>query len=136
MGAKKIENDGLLEKKKSSQLGSLKQKAKTHHKKIAESRGSKWKENLSIGKRDSMLNPSVMKIARLKLGLNQTVIAKKIDVSPSTFGSIERGRQPVKLASAKEISKVLRVPFDRLFKVSSGSKNRKKFLAIIQKQTV
>lgn len=120
-----------------TEANQAKSKKGTWHKKIAKNRGSQWRKNLVLGRRDSQLNPSLIKLARLKLGIDQSLIAEKLDVSVSTFGAIERGKQMVKLAKAREIAKILKMSVDKLFKqTASSNSERKKYVAVIQKQTV
>lgn len=114
-----------------------KEKALQWHQKIAMNRGEDWKKNLSQGKRHAALNPSVIKIARHKLGLDQATFAQKLDISVSTFGSIERGIQPVKLDKARVIAKMLKQPIDKIFKpAASDGTTRKKYLAILRNQSL
>lgn len=113
-------------------------KAKDWHRKIADSRGDEWRKNLVEGRRDSQLNPSIIKLARLKLGIDQSSIAKQLDVSVSTFGAIERGHQKVKTDTARVISKILRQSVDKLFRPAAASKNsnRKKYVAVKQQPSL
>lgn len=108
------------------------------HQKIAEARGEKWKKSLSAGKLDAQLNPSLLKLARLRLKIDQNTLAEKLDVSPSTYGSIERGLQQVKRSRAQEICKMLKSPLEKVFKrVASPDKTTaKKYVAITQKRDV
>ena len=103
------------------------------HKKIANARGSKWKANLIKGKREALLHPSLLRIARLQKGLDQEDIAKKLNISTSAWGAIERGKQPIKGESANLIAKLFGKPTSFFFK-SSDVKG--KFVANLQKTEI
>lgn len=94
------------------------------HAKIAKNRGDKWKENFMAGRMDAQLNPTVLRLARLKLNVHQEDIAKRLDLSESTYGSIERAKRLVKDDDAQKISKVLKQPVEKLFR-----RKGKKFIA-------
>jgi ribosome-binding protein aMBF1 (putative translation factor) len=98
--------------------------------KIADARGAKWHKNMLAGKRDAQLNPSLIRLARLKKGIAQSELAKKMVTSLGSFGEIERGRRLVKEAKAQILAKALGLPLDKIFKIASGSKTNKKFVAI------
>jgi len=100
----------------------------TMHKKIAANRGSSWRKNLVAGRREVALNPSNMRIARLKKRIDQAHIAKKMDWSESTVGAIERARRMVKPDEAKGIASILGYPVQKLF-----TQKGKKLVAIISK---
>lgn len=101
------------------------------HKKIAANRGESWKENFMQGRRDAVLNPSLIRLQRVKKSLDQSDIAKSLGVSESTFGAIERGKRLVKQDVALKISSKLGVSVSKLFK-STG----KKYVAIIHRASL
>lgn len=100
----------------------------TLHKKIAANRGASWRKNLVAGRRDVALNPSNMRIARLKKNIDQARIAKHMDWSESTVGAIERAKRMVKPNEAQGIAKILGYPVNKLFRAKG-----KKLVAIISK---
>ena len=102
------------------------------HKKIAANRGLKWRKNIALGRRDAQLNPSNIRLQRLKIGVQQEDIAKQLKISESTFGSIERGKRLVKLDVAKQISQRLKLPLNKLFK----SKSKNKYVALINRPAI
>lgn len=94
------------------------------HIKIAQSRGQSWLKSVVEGKRDAILNPSLLRIARLEKGLDQADIAKSLKISNSSYCAIERGHQAVKAPLAKEISdKVGKIPVS-LFEKHPTLKNK------------
>lgn len=101
------------------------------HRKIADARGEEWKKNVLEGRREVQLNPSNIRILRLRKKLMQSVFAKKLNMSESAFGAIERGHQPVPKETADKISSLLGAPIAKLFKPEG-----KKFVAVVQKQTI
>ena len=100
--------------------------ASDHHAKIAKNRGVGWRKKMIEGKRDAQLNPSIMRLARLKKGLAQGALAKEIATSLGSFGEIERGRRLVKKPVAMTLAKLLGIPLEKLFKVTQ----KDKFVAI------
>lgn len=123
----------------SSQTSSKSAKPKWHQK-IATARGSSWHKNMLIGRREAVLNPSNVRLARLKKNVHQSAIAKHLDMSESTFGAIERAKRPVKAELAKQISSHLGMPIEKLFRQVTRRNPSKpentKFLAIIQKSLI
>lgn len=102
------------------------------HKKIAQNRGAAWKRNMLAGRRDAILNPSNIRLLRIRKDIHQAVIARKLDMSESTFGAIERGKRLVKKDMAEQIANHLSSDVKKLFK----PQGKKKFVAIIQKTAV
>ena len=101
------------------------------HTKIAANRGAKWRKNMLAGRREAMLNPSLLRLIRIKKEVTQLEIAESLEVSESTYGAIERGKQLVKKDAALTIAKKLDEPVSRLFK-----REGKKFIAVIQKAAI
>ena len=104
---------------------------KEYFKTIARNRGASWHRNMLAGRRDAQLNPSVIRLARLRKQLHQSIVAKKLVLSESTYGAIERGKRPVDKETASKISGILGVSAEKLFK-STG----KKFVAVIPKSVL
>lgn len=113
---KSIKNKKLKKTKKNPSLD-------WHHK-IAESRGAAWKRALAQGKRESLLRPSLLKIARLEKNLKQADMAKNLSLSRAAYCAIERGRQAIKIDTANMIaSKVDRVTIS-LFEKHESLENK------------
>lgn len=127
---KKVKNPRLESETgtKSSQNIS-KSKSLSWHNKIAKNRGSKWQKSLIEGKRNAMLKPSILRIARLERGFQQEDMISKLSLSRSSYCAIERGRQPVKIETAKLISSKVNRPMSELFK--RHEKHDDKFIAIL-----
>lgn len=111
------------------------------HNKIATARGSTWHKNMLIGRREAVLNPSNIRLARLKKEMHQDQLAKRLEMSESTYGAIERGKRPVKTDQAKEIASHLGMPVEKLFRQYSKRHNPRKpsqtkYVAIIQKSLI
>lgn len=98
------------------------QKKKTHHNStVAKNRGESWRKNLIKGKHEASLNPTKIKLERVRRELSQDVMAKEIAASVNTFGAIERGKRPVNKDRANRIAKRLGRTVSTLF-VASGKK--------------
>ena len=100
--------------------------AKSHdwNKKVAAKRGSKWHKNLLMGRLEVQMNPTAIRLKRVKKNKTQVEIAKKVGLSTSTYTAIESGRRPAKEKSAKLITSVLDIPFEQAFTPSKICKNR------------
>lgn len=83
------------------------------------------------GRRLAILNPSNIRLARLKKNFDQERLAKALGFSESTFGAIERGKRLVKKDVAVSIASKLGQPLQKLF-ASKG----KKFVALIPKSSI
>ncbi len=121
-----------------SAKSSVKTPKKDWHHKIAKNRGKEWVKNIMAGRREAQLNPSVMRQIRLQKGIFQDKLASLVDLSESTYGAIERGRQFVKRERANQIAKRLGVTVPELFKQVStkGKKDDHKFVAILIKNSL
>lgn len=81
---------------------------KPHHNvKVAQNRGENWRKNLIKGRMESALNPTALRLARIKKGLPQSEIAKQAGLSLSTYSSIEKGERAVNIERAKQIATAL-----------------------------
>lgn len=112
---------------------------KAWRKKISEARGLKWLKATAEGRSDAQTNPSMLRLARLKMKrMRQVELAKHLGISESTLGQIERGHRQVKLDVAKDIALQLGVPIERLFRKSNLKKNptKAKFIAIMAKPQI
>lgn len=107
-------------------------KSRSWHKKIAKNRGESWHKNMLAGRRDAVLNPSNIRLLRMRGNVYQDVIAKKLGMSESTFGAVERGKRMVSTEAAKAIAAYLSVDVKKIFKfVRHG-----KYIAIIVKTAI
>lgn len=97
-------------------------KKQVWNKKVASSRGSGWKKKLVSGRLDAQINPTVIKKGRVKLNLSQSEAAKKVKLTNSTYGGIERGLRPASESNAKAIAKLVGTPVKKLFKVTDKNK--------------
>lgn len=97
----------------------------TWNSKVAKTRGKEWREKLIAGRLDAALHPSKIKLLRVQKGLSQNLIAQKLGVPLSTYGSIERGNLPVKNPTAAKLSAILKASTNTLFK-----KDGKKLFAV------
>jgi DNA-binding XRE family transcriptional regulator len=102
------------------------------HKKIAKNRGESWRKNMLAGRRDAILNPSHVRLLRLKYDIHQAEIAKKINISESTFGAIERAKRMVNGGDAQKIAAALNVAKEKIFRFVKHDK----YLAIIVKSGI
>jgi DNA-binding XRE family transcriptional regulator len=94
----------------------LKMKSKKHHNtKVAENRGDKWKTNLKKGKLDARLNPTKITLKRIEKDISQDQIAKKLEFSRTTYGSIERGQRVIKKDKAFLIASTLGTKISHIF---------------------
>lgn len=89
--------------------------------KVAKSRGNNWKQKLVEGKLDAALHPSKLRLLRVKKGISQGELAKKLGLPLSTYGSIERGKLAVKNPMAQKLSSTLKASVTQIF---HGSDNK------------
>lgn len=90
------------------------------NKKIAKTRGSRWKQNLIIGRLDSELHPTKLKLGRIRRQISQTLLAKKLGISIATYGAIERAKRPAMPTTAKKIAAELKFNPTQLFRIAEG----------------
>ena len=107
--------------------------APNQHKNIAKARGKKWKANLARGRREALLKPSFLRLVRLNKGLDQEDIAKRLKISTSAWGAIERAKQPVKSKDAEAIAKIFGRPVKFFFKEPD---NKGKCIAKLQNNAI
>ena len=94
--------------------------------KVSTNRSPEWKKKLAAGRLDAQMNPTKVKIERVRLGISQVIAAKKLKLSKSTYGSIERGLRVVDENRAKAFAKLLNKPLKNLF----DTKDKNKYLAV------
>jgi DNA-binding XRE family transcriptional regulator len=89
---------------------------KVHHNvKVAANRGKKWLKNLRASRLDVQMNPTEVRLGRLKKNLIQADLAEKLGVSLSTYTAIERGKRHLREEDARTVSKILSASFSSLF---------------------
>lgn len=101
-----------------------KEKGKMEHwnQKVAANRGEKWKSALLTGRLETSMNPTVLRIERIKQRKSQSDIAKKLGLTYATYGAIEGGRRQVKEDRAKEIADLLGLKLKRAFATMEDGK--------------
>ena len=90
------------------------------NRKVANKRGRGWQQKIVDGKFRAAQNPSHMMKIRAKVRMSQQIAAKKLGMSVSTYGAIERGLRPVKIVKAVKIAKVFKTTRGRLFAPIKG----------------
>jgi DNA-binding XRE family transcriptional regulator len=90
--------------------------------KVSKKRGSEWKKKLVEGRLDAAMNPTKLKLARVKAGFSQEEVAKRAGLSLGTYGAIERSKRSIKYEPAKRISKILKISLESIFKEHSKGK--------------
>lgn len=111
---------------------------------LSQNRSKAWHDNMLLGRMEASHSPSLIRLARLKKRLDQATVAKRLDMSESTFGAIERAKRPVKPDVAESIARELDYPVAKLFKSARDSdllknpkgKRIKKLVAVIQKSAI
>lgn len=83
--------------------------------KVAQNRGKDWKKKLLTGRLEAQKNPTKLKLARVKRGLSQGIVAQEIGVTYATYGAIENAHRPVTEERAKRIAQQLGVSFSNAF---------------------
>ena len=92
------------------------------NRKVAKNRGLKWKVNLKRGRLDAELNPTKLKIHRVKAGFSQSDMAEALGITLSTYGAIERAHRYIKPANVKEIARILGVQPKTIFAKTKDNK--------------
>lgn len=95
--------------------------------KIAKNRGDEWRKKARAGRLEAKLKPSFIRLARLQKAFQQEDVAKKLGMSESTFGAVERAKRMVKADVAEQIAKLLSQPQNKLFKQAAKGK----FVALV-----
>ncbi len=114
----KSTNPVVNEVKKTAQVG-----RPYGNKKENNSSGSKTRKNVS--EVTQVLN-NIKSIRAIK-GFSQEFIANKLDCDYSTYGKIENGKSSLTLDRLFELSKILEVPFSRLFRDMPNFENNEVF---------
>lgn len=96
------------------------------NKKVAANRGSEWRQKLLAGRLDIQMNPSNIRLKRIKSNKTQIELAESVGISHATYGAIESGRRMVKADKAEKIAKALGIVLNKAFK----AKTKNKFEAI------
>lgn len=92
--------------------------------KVAKARGNDWNNKLMAGRLEARINPTLLRICRVKKGLTQTKLADELGLTYATYGAYESGNRPIKEKVADKISEIL--GHAKLFQ---PIKNTKKVLA-------
>jgi DNA-binding XRE family transcriptional regulator len=90
------------------------------NKAVSENRGEEWRKSLIQGKLDSQLNPSKLKLLRVKMNVPQKYIADKVKMTLSYYGMIERGTRKVTKEQAEKICDLLGKKLSDLFMKSDS----------------
>lgn len=105
---------------------------KSHwNQKVANNRGLSWRKKLLAGRLDVQMNPTHIRLKRIKKNKTQIEIASLIGMSSTTYGAVESGRRPVVKDKGEMIAKSLNISFETAFTQSKKNKNR--YLAIRSK---
>lgn len=84
--------------------------------KVVENRGEIWKSKLKEGRLDAQLNPTLLKVKRVKAQIAQDEMSKLLGLSRSTYGAIERAKRLVSEKRAAQIADKLKFQKDSLFR--------------------
>lgn len=95
--------------------------------KVAKSRGKEWNKKLMAGKLEARINPTNLRLCRVKRGITQTTLADQLNLTYATYGAYENGKRAIKESVANEISSKLNVSFKKLF--APHEKLKSKFVA-------
>lgn len=101
-----------------------KEKGKMEHwnQKVAANRGESWRSALLTGRLEASMNPTKIRLERIKQKKSQTDIAKKLGLTYATYGAIEGGRRQVREERAKEIAELLGLKFKSAFATMEDGK--------------
>jgi DNA-binding XRE family transcriptional regulator len=91
---------------------------------IARNRDKSWIGKMVQGKIDYALKPSKLRVARMEKRLSQEDMAEPNELSPTTYGDIERGKRLVKRGVAEKIAGMVSKRLKDLFDAQG-----KKFIA-------
>lgn len=106
--------------------------ATTHwNQKVANNRGLEWRKKLLAGRLDIQMNPTHLRLKRIKKNKTQMELAALSGMSNTTYGAVESGRRPVVKEKGEKIAKALGVAFDTAFEQVKNHKNR--FIAVRSK---
>lgn len=90
------------------------------NRKIAANRGDAWRKKLVAGKYESQNSPTIIKTARIGKAISQDAVAKELDISLASYGSIERGIRPIKKPLALFIANYFNLKLEKAFKEVNG----------------
>lgn len=94
--------------------------------KVAKNRGSKWQKNLLSGRLEAQMNPTLIRVTRIKRDFTQQDMAKKLGVTNTTYGAIESGKRTVKKEIAEKICKILDLNSTQVFESTKSKSGRVK----------
>lgn len=92
------------------------------NRKISANRSKQWAENLKQGRREALLNPTRLRLLRLKRGLSQDQAAQALGLSTSTYQAVERAKRLVDQERAEQIASYFKIPFKNLFVKAAKTK--------------
>ena len=98
---------------------------KSHwNKKVSANRGLEWRKKLLAGRLDIQMNPTHLRLKRIKKNKTQMELAALSGMSNTTYGAVESGRRPVVKEKGEKIAKTLGLAFDTAFSQTKNHKNR------------
>ncbi len=93
--------------------------------KVAANRGPEWRKKLLQGRLEIQMNPTTVRLRRIKKNLTQGEVALKAGLSVGTYGAVESGRRLVSKEKAERIAKILSLQADKAFE----NKIKNKYIA-------
>jgi DNA-binding XRE family transcriptional regulator len=99
--------------------------------KVSANRGLAWRKKLLAGRLDIQMNPTHLRLRRIKKNKTQMELAALSGMSNTTYGAVESGRRPVVKEKGEKIAKALGIGFDDAF--SQSKTHKKRFVAIRNK---
>lgn len=84
--------------------------------KVAKNRGEIWQSKLKEGRLDAQLNPTKLKVKRVKLQISQDEMSTLLNLHRSTYGAIERSKRLVSEKRASLIAEKVKDQKDSLFR--------------------
>jgi DNA-binding XRE family transcriptional regulator len=84
---------------------------------ISRKRSKSWSKKMLAGKKKFASKPTALRKVRITKELSQMDAARLAGMSFTSFGDVERGTRKIRQTQAARISKALKVPLKRLFKL-------------------
>lgn len=104
-----------------SKIKAIKNPISERNKNVAKNRGEEWRKSLVQGKLDAQLNPSKLKILRVKMKVPQETIADRAKLTLTYYGMIERGTRKASKEHADKICAAVGKKISELF-LKDGNK--------------
>ena len=92
------------------------------NRKVAKSRGKKWRENIIAGRHAASMAPSALRMWRIKSSMSQYLVAKKLGLSGPTYAAIELGKRMISEERARKMVTVSGKSMALLFKKVADDK--------------